>query len=86
VCWYFNEFGLILDGSFVTERDEQDRRILRIYITDQTKEVMPLFHQIFRGWLEVLFDGFTGDEREEAFELLNGMLGNTRHRFNREEK
>jgi DNA-binding MarR family transcriptional regulator len=78
--------GLEAHEFIVKKRDEKDRRVFRIYMTHRTKELLPVFYEIFRGWTGLLLDGFEEDEREEAFELLNRMLENTHRHLKREEE
>ena len=74
------------EGGFITrQRDEGDRRVFKLHITRKTKDLLPVFYEIFHGWTRILLDGFNEKEQEQAFELLNRMLGNTRHHLRSEE-
>ena len=69
--------GLSGHGFISRKQDARDRRVYRLYITDKTKKLLPEFYDIFRGWTEILLNGFSEEDQKKAFELLNGMLDNT---------
>lgn len=60
-------------------QDEEDKRAFNLYITDKTRELMPEFRKIFQGWTNILLIGFTNEEGEQAFDLLNRMIKNSQN-------
>lgn len=77
--------GLTRNGYLFRKQDETDKRVNRLYITDKTKKLLPEFYEIFRGWTEILLEGFSQRDQDKAFELLNRMLDNTRSSLKGEE-
>ena len=67
------------NGFVKKEQHGEDRRSYMIYTTQKTERLLPEFHQIFQGWTEILLEGFTDDEKEQSFTLLNRMIENTHH-------
>lgn len=74
------------NGFIQKKQDEEDKRVFKLYVTDKTKECMPEFRVIFQRWTNVLLAGFTEEEEEKAFELLNRMIDNTQNYMKGEEQ
>lgn len=76
--------GLADHGFIFRRQDASDKRVYRLFITEKTKRLLPEFYDIFRGWTEILLDGFNEADQGKAFELLNSMLDNTQFFLARE--
>jgi DNA-binding MarR family transcriptional regulator len=74
------------NGFVKREQHGEDRRSYKIYTTKKTESLLPEFHSIFQRWTEILLEGFTYDEEEQAFNLLNRMIENTQHNLKGEEQ
>jgi len=65
-------------NGFITRRqDPGDKRSSVLEITEKTTQLIPEIKQVFKGWTETLLHGFSADEQEKAFELLNRMIENS---------
>ena len=69
--------GKLMDqGYIVKERNPDDQRSYRIFLTPRALEVKPDILQVFRNWIDRLVKGFSPREREDLVELLTRMIGN----------
>ena len=73
------------EGYVRTEVEEEDKRVRRIYVTDHAKPVVDRTLECVDEWAEIILEGFTGREREEAEQLLIRMAANA-HRYNTHQK
>ncbi len=73
------------EGYVRTETEEEDKRIRRIYLTDQANPVVEKTQECVDEWAEIILEGLTGAERKEAERLLIRMADNA-HRFNSRQK
>ncbi|MFW5866835.1 MAG: MarR family winged helix-turn-helix transcriptional regulator [Armatimonadota bacterium] len=69
------------DAGLVTrEVDPDDRRVKRVSITEQGREVARDLRAVARRWDGKLTDGFTDEEREQLLDYLARMKDNaSRH-------
>lgn len=59
------------EGGFITRRTSpEDKRVLQLYPTEKTLELLPQIRESLRGWEDYLTHGFT----EEEVALLEGLL------------
>jgi len=63
-------------GYVRRERDPEDRRAYRIYLSEEGRKIEPAMRAIAAEWSEMMLAGFTGEERRQAFALLERMAGN----------
>ena len=54
--------------------DKEDRRVLCLYPTERTREMMPGLHQAMQEWEQMLTRDLTGEEKT----LLDGLLARVR--------
>ncbi|WP_242996785.1 MarR family winged helix-turn-helix transcriptional regulator [Lacrimispora amygdalina] len=73
------------EGYVRTEMEEGDKRVRRIYLTDLAKPVVEKTLECVDEWAEIILEGLTGEERQEAERLLIRMAANA-HRFNAKQK
>ena len=65
------------EGGFVERRSSQeDRRVMELYPTEKTLELLPELRKVLGGWSRYLTQDFT----EEEIELLGRMLSSMRER------
>ncbi|MDW2797840.1 MarR family transcriptional regulator [Clostridium boliviensis] len=67
------------EGYVRTETEEEDKRVRRIYLTDQAKPVVEKTVECVDEWTDIILAGFTGEERQEAEQLLIRMASNAHH-------
>ncbi len=73
--------GKLLDrleakGWLRREPDPEDRRVKRVYLTDEVKPAMKSLRQIAAGLRQEALDGLTENEREHLVDLLIHMKAN----------
>ena len=63
--------GKLEQAGYVERRkDEQDQRVMRVFITEQGKESMKKIQAGFAGFTATMFDGLTEEEQTQLLELL----------------
>ncbi len=65
-------------GYLERRMDERDRRTLRLYSTAAGLSFVDVLDDALREWMEVLFRGLSGPERDQAFDLIIRMSANAR--------
>ncbi|WP_411346265.1 MarR family transcriptional regulator [Paenibacillus sp. WLX1005] len=55
-------------------KSEEDSRITLIHLTDQGRELEPLFHQISATVNAAVYDGFTAQQQEQLEQMLGVIL------------
>ncbi|MDO9547846.1 MAG: MarR family transcriptional regulator [Candidatus Marinimicrobia bacterium] len=68
---------LIESGYVRRETDPADRRAYFIYLTDKGLALKPELTQLSRDWSAQLSSGFTSEEKEQIFQLLEKMSYNS---------
>ncbi|MGQ9787895.1 MAG: MarR family winged helix-turn-helix transcriptional regulator [Candidatus Hadarchaeaceae archaeon] len=63
-------------GYVRREADEADRRAYRVYLTEKAKGFRPIIEMTLKDWTEHLLTGFSGEEREMVFRLLERLVAN----------
>lgn len=56
--------------------DSEDRRAYKVYLTQKGRDSESDIKQILRRWADVITDGFTPAETEDAYELVERMALN----------
>lgn len=56
--------------------DVDDRRAYNIFLTEKGREIEPKVRQILKKWTELITDGFTPAETENAYDLIERMALN----------
>jgi DNA-binding MarR family transcriptional regulator len=57
------------EGYVYRERDEDDRRIYRVFISDKGREVVPAINSALQEWNDILLSDLS-DEEEQIFRKL----------------
>lgn len=57
--------------------DTNDKRALRLYLTDQAKEIMPTIEKAISDWNDLVTTGLEDTEKEITLKLLRQMAMNT---------
>lgn len=65
--------------------DEQDKRALRLYLTEKGKELCPYIRELNAQWRAAVCEGFTEEEKELLACLVERMVTNAQ-RFGEEQK
>lgn len=63
-------------GLVFRQRDAQDRRILRIWLTDSGRSLQSILPPILLGLREQTMKGFTEDERQQISALIDRAIEN----------
>ncbi|MEX0662394.1 MAG: MarR family transcriptional regulator [Balneolaceae bacterium] len=63
-------------GYVRKETDPKDRRSSKLYLTAKAQKKEREIRKIFSGWTELLLNGFTKEEKKQAFEILERMIEN----------
>ena len=58
------------EGYVVRKRDEKDKRIKRIYLTEKALEIKPKVLDLMNQWEDKMLKGLTSVEREVFIDLL----------------
>lgn len=58
------------------ETDPQDRRAYRIYLTEKSRQLGPVIQQMSAIINDIVFDGFTGEEKALFIEMIRRAIGN----------
>ena len=71
------QIGVLEEGGFVERRSStEDKRVMELYPTEKTLELLPELRKVLGGWSRYLTQDFT----EEEIELLAKMLSSMRER------
>lgn len=65
-------------GYLERRPDGRDRRTHRLYATSEGLALVEVLNAALRDWMDVLFRGLSGTERDQAFDLIIRMSGNAR--------
>lgn len=64
-------------------KDENDKRINRIYLSEDGKKIIDQVTDIMLSWNRVITDGMTEDEIERQYEVFKLMVANIENHFNK---
>lgn len=65
--------SLLNHGYIERKKNNPDKRCNCIYLTEKGRNTQPLIEKIIREWDSILTDCLTGEEKDEAYRLLNLM-------------
>lgn len=65
-------------GYIVRKTDENDHRIIKLFITKKGEDVVMLISEILKNWHEILCQGIDEDEREQAATLMGKIARNAK--------
>lgn len=63
-------------GYLIREPDTEDKRIHHLYITEAGKKAIDKIYELRNHWNEILSDGMSSEEKEQAEKLLSKMADN----------
>ena len=63
-------------GYVVRKRDEADRRVYRVYLTEKARSMKNELRSVMYGWSDILAEGFSDGERHQMLTFLQGMARN----------
>ncbi len=78
--------SLLSKGLVVKTSDEKDRRVNRIYLTDQAKSIKDDLYSVLHSWEDTLTEGMTDEEKDLVYSYLFKMVQNTEKYFNENSK
>lgn len=64
------------EGYVRLERDEEDKRVRHIYVTDKAKPVVEATWIVMEEWIEIMTEDFAQEEVEQAQNFLEKMAEN----------
>lgn len=64
------------DGFVLRKASQEDKRVMELYPTEKTLELMPQIRQVMRDWRAYLMEGLT----EEEIALMDKILTSMRQR------
>jgi DNA-binding MarR family transcriptional regulator len=64
------------NGYVRREKDPQDRRAYRIYLTEKSRQLGPVIQQMSALINDIVFDGFTGEEKVLFVGMIRRAIGN----------
>lgn len=65
------------DGGFIRRTpDPENRRAVRLFLTEKGREMAPVLHSIDLEWEKGAFSGFTNEEKEQCMVYLRRMAAN----------
>ena len=66
-------------GYVITKTEVSDRRVRKIYITEKAESVVEKTWVCVEDWENIILDGFTKEERDDAEQILKRMADNARN-------
>jgi DNA-binding MarR family transcriptional regulator len=64
------------NGYVRREKDPQDRRAYRICLTEKSRQLGPVIQQMSMLLNDIVFDGFTGEEKALFIGMIRRAIGN----------
>ena len=78
---------LVKLGYVRRERDLEDLRAYRLFVTQKARDIAPEIWKILQSWTTILAEGLTDEEKERALSLLHHMRNNAlRYKLHEEEE
>jgi len=69
--------GKRMESGYVRrEKDPADKRAYQLFATQKAHAIAPEIKQVLRDWTAILSEGFTDEEKKQAFALLTRMRDN----------
>jgi len=73
------------DAGFIERKiDDTDKRAYKLYATPYSRELISALDSILLEWRDILWKGFSREEREQAYNLAIRMAENARECLSRE--
>jgi len=74
-------------GYLERKQSEDDGRVKKVFVTDKAREFKTILFSILKNWTETLLQGFSTEEKNTLFDLLNLSLENaTKDTFGKGDK
>ncbi|MDD1730001.1 MAG: MarR family transcriptional regulator [Methanospirillum sp.] len=70
---------LVDEGYVFRQRDEEDRRAYRVFLTAKARVIEPEIRKIALGWEEILLSGLDADQKELIAHTFGDMIENVSH-------
>ena len=67
---------LVDTGYVAKERDDRDGRVWRVRLTEKGHALIPQVLTCLRGWAEVMYAGFSNEEKKVFAEMLERIVCN----------
>jgi DNA-binding MarR family transcriptional regulator len=68
---------LLEAGGYITRKsDLEDKRIHRLVVTEKGERMKTVIDEVLEEWREILWDGFTNEEKMQAENLVKRMAAN----------
>ncbi len=64
------------EGYISRSTDPDDRRAVKVFLTQKARDVLPVVRDTIKSWESVLVSGLTDDERQLAEQILYKMAKN----------
>ena len=65
------------ENGFIARRhDREDRRVVRVHVTERARAIEQEFFEVLYGWNEGILNGLSGAEQEQVLSLLQRMAAN----------
>lgn len=61
------------DGFIIREVDTKDKRAYNVYLTEEALKMKPMVRKAMMDWTDILFLGFSEEEKETSIALLERM-------------
>lgn len=68
--------NLLKSGYIRREKDQEDKRFYRLYLTDRGKEIVPKVHATFEEMIEIYANGFSEEEYTQIIKTLKKLSEN----------
>ena len=76
---------LLSEGYITREPDESDKRAYKLYTTPKAAAIRPTLASILDEWNQIMLGGFTSEEREQIFSLIDKINSNIHQQRRRTE-
>lgn len=70
---------LLREGYVQREKNPEDQRAYRIFLTEKGRGILPMLKETIRQWSDILTAGFSAEEKRAANDLLLRMSENARN-------
>lgn len=67
---------LVKEGYVIKQRDVNDRRAYKIFLTEKARTIESVLDEISLKWKAILLSGFTKEEQKVVMTLLKKMVDN----------
>ena len=61
------------EGYVIRKVDAKDKRAYNIYLTEKAMKIKPIVRKAMTDWIDILYSGFSEEEKELSLALLDRM-------------